>query len=427
MKITERRAFLILVIMSVIHGMIHTYSIFLSPLNEEMRRFFQADTVSAITSFKTTYLIIYALSNLLFGVLTNRISARLTLTIGMTVNGIAIAAFGLIPPDQIGLMHLLWALAALGGGTYHPVANVLITRLYPIRKGWALGITGIGSGAGFAFGPVFTGLLTGLLGFSWQEVAFTFGLAGLVAALSVLIAVRDLPSASAAAVPVPAPSAAAEPAGPAAPLRTSVASRPPIPGTAMGLFMFFIVTAVATREIAMWSAIDVADFYLTASRGMTGRTAWYLFLMYIPAMIIQPLAGTLSDTLGRRTLAVAAFGIHSLSFFLIIWLPGGLLFLPFLIMGVGQNASVPVVEALVGDVTTPRNRGFYYGIYVTSVMGLGALGPLLSGLLIDGLGGTREAYRICLTILGILPLIGAFMMLFTDRVLGALKIVPHRE
>ena len=143
-SLAYKSALLSLIITGCIHGMIHTLSIFLSPLNVEVARYFNLESIAGVTAFKTSYLLMYALSNLVFGALTNRISARFALGIGTIVNGAAIMAFRLVSPDGIVFMHLLWILAAVGGGVYHPVANVFITRLYPQRKGWALGVTGMG-------------------------------------------------------------------------------------------------------------------------------------------------------------------------------------------------------------------------------------------------------------------------------------------
>ena len=79
--LSHRSVLISLVVISAIHGINHTFSIFLSPLNEEIRLFFGATSISAITAFKTTYLFVYAMSNLVTGLLANRLSARLVLSV----------------------------------------------------------------------------------------------------------------------------------------------------------------------------------------------------------------------------------------------------------------------------------------------------------------------------------------------------------
>ncbi|MFP4375311.1 MAG: MFS transporter, partial [Spirochaetaceae bacterium] len=180
-----------IVAIAAVHGLVHAFSIFLSPLNDEIRRYFLADSVATITAFKSTYLATYAASNLFFGLLTNRISARRTLSVGLAVNGAAVACFAFVSPSGVALMHALWLLAAIGGGVYHPVANVLITRLYPEGKGRVIGFTGTGAAVGFALGPLMTTGLSSALGLDWQGVALVFGLFGVLASLWVYATVED--------------------------------------------------------------------------------------------------------------------------------------------------------------------------------------------------------------------------------------------
>ena len=116
----NKQALLSLAIAGVLHGMIHTLSLYLSPLNAEIARYFGLEAISAVTAFKTSYLIVYAGSNLFFGALTNRLSSRLVLSIGMTVNALAVIAFRFVSPSGVPIMHFLWIIAALGGGSIIP-------------------------------------------------------------------------------------------------------------------------------------------------------------------------------------------------------------------------------------------------------------------------------------------------------------------
>lgn len=80
--------------------MIHTLSLFLSPLNAEIAGYFGLESIGVVASFKTVYLIVYAAGNLVFGALTNRIPARWILCAGMLVNAAAVAAFRFVPPPE---------------------------------------------------------------------------------------------------------------------------------------------------------------------------------------------------------------------------------------------------------------------------------------------------------------------------------------
>ena len=402
-SLTARRTLISLLVISVVHGINHLFGIFLSPLNEEIRIYFGAGSISAITAFKTTYLFIYALSNLGAGILANRVSARRVLAMGMVINGAAIAGFAMVPPDALGLMHLLWALAGIGGGVYHPLAMTLVTHNFPNRKRWALGITGIGSGLGFAFGPLISSLLARGLGLSWQELALLFGIGGAAFAVVTYFFVVD---ATEGGAPEPGPSAAAAPG-----------DREP-PGTVSAVawgFLFAVILIAGTREIAMWTILDISDFYLVRSFAGVAPTGLYLFFLYIPGIIVQPIIGSLSDKVNRNRVAAISLGIYGLAVTALALAPVSLLWMAYLTLGAAQGATVPTIDAIVADATPKRGRGMAFGVTITFGIGLGALGPLTFGLVVDAMGGTIESFQLSFLALSALCLAGAIAMLFVKR------------
>ena len=430
---TRKAALYSLYCASAIHGMIHTLSLFLSPLNVEIGAYFQSTSVGSITSFKTVYLIVYAASNLLFGALTHRIPVRETLSAGMLLNAAAVTLFYLVPPDGIPLMYLLWILAALGGGVYHPVANVFITRKFQKRKGWALGITGIGSGLGFAFGPLLTGFLS-RLGLDWQSIAALFGFFGVGIGILSYLVIRDdgqdeetvaFEGGSSQSQGITrgrtygSTQIQALQVGRPLDQHAAVANDTRIPaGLTLPLlgFLAWMILFTATREIAMWSILDISAFFLDVTSRNPGSASFYLFVMYLPGIVTQPLMGHWSDRLGRRGLVFLTFSVFggalvALPFVSIRWL-----FLPYVLMGAAQSASVPLVEAIIADYTTSQNRGMMFGVFITAIMGLGALGPFLSGFLIDSIGRTSGAFQVLFSILGVSVLVGGIGLWIAPRV-----------
>jgi len=388
---------------SALHGMIHTLSLFLSPLNVEISAYFHAESVSSITSFKTAYLIVYAASNLFFGALTHRLPVKQTLSAGMMVNALAVLLFAIVPSNGVPLMYVLWMVAALGGGVYHPVANVFITRKFPDRKGWALGITGIGSGVGFAFGPLLTGLLSHA-GLDWQSISLLFGSLGLLAGMVAFVAIQD----------------DGKDEGPDS---IPVLNKSP-GGLTLPLFGFltWMILLTAAREVSMWSILDVSAFFLEVSTRNTGLTSAYLFIMYLPGIVTQPFVGAWSDKWGRKEFALLTFGVFGSCLALLPFLPPRWYFLPYFLMGAAQSASVPLVEAMIADHTTPQNRGMMFGVFITAIMGLGALGPFLSGLLLDQMGKDLVSFRVLFALLGCGVFLSGIGLYVTPQVVGRLGL-----
>ncbi len=406
-----------LAVASVLHGMIHTLSLFLSPLNAEIARYFGFASISSVTSFKTSYLFVYAASNLVFGALAHRVSARRTLAFGMALNAAAVLAFGFVPKDGSLWMYALWMAAAVGGGVYHPVANAYVTRVFSERKGWALGMTGMGAGIGFAFGPFATGFLSGGLGLDWRQVSLVFGALGLACAAAAFIVLEE------------------ERGGPNEAPRVSAAAdpRPSARGNLLGLplpiwgFLAFITLVAGSRDFAMWCILDVSDFYLKTLFGGTANTAWYLFVLYLPGILFQPMGGILSDRIGRKRLTFVSLAVYGSGIASLALLPPALLPLSYCLMGAGQSASTPVVDALVADYAAPRLRGLIFGVYITAAMACGALGPLFAGFFLDARGRTLDAFQSWMLLLGAVVLAGAFAMLFSERVIAGLGLAKVRS
>lgn len=126
--------------------------------------------------------------------------------------------------------------------------------------------------------------------------------------------------------------------------------------------------------------------------------------------------GLLSDRVGRPVMMVAGmacFGLGLLCFALAQGLP--LLILGRIFLGLAPVATFQIGTAQLGDITTPGQRSFAFGLYATA-MGLGfTIGPLIGGQLAER-AGTPTAYLVGAT----LALIGVVLTLRTIHPAG-----PH--
>jgi len=125
--------------------------------------------------------------------------------------------------------------------------------------------------------------------------------------------------------------------------------------------------------------------------------------------------GILSDRVGRPILIVggmACFGLGLLCFALAQGLP--LLILGRVFLGLAPVATFQIGTAQLGDITTPGQRSFAFGLYATA-MGLGfTIGPLIGGQLAER-AGTPAAYLVGAAI----ALIGVALTLRTVHPVGS--------
>ena len=100
----------------------------------------------------------------------------------------------------------------------------------------------------------------------------------------------------------------------------------------------------------------------------------------IPFVIFQLFSGTVSDSLGRKTVAASGFLIYAVGSVLCGWAPDLAFFLGGrFVQGLGFAFVTPVLHAIVGDFTTDERRGVSMGIFGAVTAGAVASGPLIAG------------------------------------------------
>src|SRR5947207_4291062 len=169
----------------MLHGFTHLYGTALLPLYLLMQRDLKLDSVSKATSFVTIMLVAYFLPSYPLGVLADRMSRKKLLACGLMINALAFVGLA-FAPNYVSAVGCV-ILAGLGGSAYHPAATAMIARLFPHNTGRALGLAGIGSGAGFFIGPLYTGwraaILEPVLGAAaWRRPILEIGILGIFAA-----------------------------------------------------------------------------------------------------------------------------------------------------------------------------------------------------------------------------------------------------
>jgi len=115
--------------------------------------------------------------------------------------------------------------------------------------------------------------------------------------------------------------------------------------------------------------------------------ATVLGVQLLLAMVAKPIAGRLSDVVGRIPVIVTGLLLCATALPLVFRaenLTGFLLVTP--VLGLGVGAVTPVTNALIADLASARNLGAAMGVFGT-IWDIGeAAGPMIAGFLIGRLG-----------------------------------------
>ena len=368
----------IIIIYAVLHGLNHSFNLILPPLYLSIRDDFELDKLSLVMLFGTIYFITYAVMNLPFGLLADRHSKKKILVFGALLNSIAFLIAAWTRSYNVFLFSMF--LAGLGGGTYHPVANALISNVFKGMVGRAFGYIGMGAGIGLFVGP----FLSGLIGhhFGWRMSLISFGIFGcLVAAGFSIIMPEDEVS-------------------------ESKEKRKHLTVKAFIMTLAPVVLVFGLRDFSFWGTTAMTPAMSQNIYGFSKQTAGLLLgLMSLTGVLSQPLAGTLSDRFGRRGVVAIALIIAGLIQITLPYLNPIIIFPAAMIAGFMILSTVPVVDAIAAEVVHPSLRGQMYGILLTIGLLIGAFSPYVTGLAYDYEGGYGLAYLL----LGAFALAGAIM------------------
>ncbi len=149
-----------------------------------------------------------------------------------------------------------------------------------------------------------------------------------------------------------------------------------------------VVGVLLTMLLAALDQVMVATALPTiaASLGDIENMSWVVTANLLCATAATPLYGKLSDIHGRRTMMLIAIGVYaagSLACALAPTMPA--LILGRALQGLGGGGLMPLVQTIIGDIASPRDRPRYQSYtsstFIVSTVG----GPLLGGFIAEHL------------------------------------------
>ena len=269
------------------------------------------------------------------------------------------------------------ALVGFGNALWHPTAIPTLARRFPERKGLVLSIHGMGGNVGDALAPLAVGAL--LTWLTWREVVILNVMPGLVVALLVLAFLGTM-RLGAKHAPKPGETQ-----------RLADYFRG-VPALFRNRSLVLLTTSSAFRSMTQNALLTFLPVYLAYEMGFS--PFWVgagLFALQAAGFAASPIAGHLSDTMGRRSIMVTSMAMTAVVLVFMAFAGKSHAFVFFVaVLGFFLYAIRPVMQAWILE-TTPKNMG---GTSIGILFGAQALGaaiaPLLAGIIADrhGLAAT---------------------------------------
>jgi MFS family permease len=289
-----------------------------------------------------------------------------------------------VPYFIMGFSNAYWmllacsALICVGNNLWHPTAIPWLGRRFPERKGLVMAYHGMGGNVGDALAPLAAGGLIAWLALSWRDVVIINIIPGVIMAVAILWYLGKVTA---------EPKKSAAVSGDGKQLTSGEVMRA-LPALFKNKVLLFLCLSSAFRSLTQNGIMVFLPLYLAKD---LGYSVWWvgvaMFVLQAAGFIAAPVAGHLSDKMGRRTVIMSAMVMTGAVLFFMVFFGKSPLFVGFVaILGFFLFAIRPVLQAWLLD-ATPRNLG---GTAIGAMFGIQSvgslIGPLICGLIADQFG-----------------------------------------
>src|ERR1700735_246784 len=149
-----------------------------------------------------------------------------------------------------------------------------------------------------------------------------------------------------------------------------------------------LMSLMLTMFLAALDQTIVATALPTIGRQFqdVSNLSWVITAYLLASTAVAPVFGTLSDIYGRRAMIITAMSLFIVGSILCAVAPN----MPVLILarglqGLGGGGILPIVQTVIADVVSPRERGQYQAYFSGVWMAAGIGGPILGGVFAEHL------------------------------------------
>src|SRR4051794_7495724 len=164
-----------------------------------------------------------------------------------------------------------------------------------------------------------------------------------------------------------------------------VLARPPL---SAGEIRTILMSLMLTMFLAALDQTIVATALPTIGGQFhdVSNLSWVITAYLLASTAVAPVFGTLSDIYGRRAMIITALSLFVAGSILCAVAPN----MPVLILarglqGLGGGGIMPIVQTVISDLVTPRERGQYQAYFSGVWMAAGVGGPILGGVFAEHL------------------------------------------
>jgi MFS transporter, FSR family, fosmidomycin resistance protein len=291
--VTTKRSFFDVWVISLGHTMTHwypaTFYLLLPLIGNELGL-----TYSEIGAILTCQYLVGAISNVPGGLVVDMVGQK-TLLMVLSILWIGISYL------LMGFTHAYWlilvcsALIGIGNNLWHPAAIPLLAQRFPDRRGLAVAFHGMGGNVGDALAPLAAGLLLTVL--SWRNVVILNVFPALIVSALIL---GYLGRSSDQSGTSSDKSSRIKPADTLWALKTLLKNRTVV----------MMSTSSAFRSMTQTTLLTFLPVFLANQMGYS--PIWIggcLFALQAAGFIAAPIAGHLSDRMGRRRIIMSSMAM----------------------------------------------------------------------------------------------------------------------
>jgi FSR family fosmidomycin resistance protein-like MFS transporter len=385
-SVAQRRSFQEVWVISLGHALTHwypaTFYLLLPLIGKELGL-----SYGEIGSILTAQYAAGAIANIPGGIFVDSVG-RKGLLMALSLSWIG------IPYLIMGVSHTYWMILAcatlvgVGNNIWHPTAIPWLADRFPERKGLAMSCHGMGANVGDAVAPLVVGSLLQM--FSWRTVVFMNVIPGMVVAAFILIYVNRLQLAD---------------------LRAGIGKiKPAMSGAERTRMLLALLRNRAMVTLAIGSAfrtmtqgalLTFLPLYLARTMGYS--LFWVgacMFALQAAGFIAAPIAGYLSDTVGRRQIIMSSMSMTAVVIGFMIFAGGTQWFVLLVaLLGFFLFAVRAVLQAWLLDATPPGMAGSAIGLFFGAQATGQAIGPVSAGIVADHYGLMGAFYFLAVTII----------------------------